>query len=98
MFTYFFLYDKVRKLFFLRIDGWSDPRYTSDLCHSRKIAHSLKLKSDKIDEFRNFKTTFCKNFLNPGQVETRNVYSRVCIIGTDNFCLGVLSLLASVFK
>ena len=39
--------------------------------------------------FRNFKTTFCKNYLIPGEIETRNVYSRVCRMKIGNCCWSV---------
>ena len=65
----FFSYDKVRKLFFLRIYGKSDLKYNSEVCHSLIIYQRLELKTATIDDFGNFKIL--------GGTETRTVFSRV---------------------
>ena len=72
--------------------GRTESKYTSDVCHSLKISHRLDLKNAESNDFRNFKTTFCKNFLIPGEMETINVYSKVCRIKTGNCCSGIFFL------
>ena len=49
----------------------------------------MNFKNAKYDDFRNFKTTFCKNYLIPGKTETINVYSRVCRNKIGNCCSSV---------
>ena len=63
---------------FLRVFGYSEPKYTSEVCNSLKISCRLDFKNSEYDDFRNFKTSSCKNCLIPGERETRNVYSRIC--------------------
>ena len=89
----------MRKLLFcVYIYGHLDPKHTLYVCHSLKISHHLDLKNAEFDDFRNFKTTFCKNCLIPGETQTRDVHSRVCINKTGNSCLCVFPLLASVIS
>ena len=42
------------------------------------MSRSLNLINAKYLDFRNVKTSFCKNFLVPGEMDIRNVYVRVC--------------------
>ena len=58
----------------MRIEAGSKLKYISEICHSLKIPHSLHLINAKFDDFLNFKTTFRKNFLVPGE-QTPETYA-----------------------
>ena len=76
-------------LLFLRLYVCNEPKYTSKVCHSLKNSYLLDFKNAEYDNFRNFKTILCKNYLIPGETDTRNLYSRVCRSKIDNCCLSV---------
>ena len=72
IFHFFFIREGAKTLF-LRMYGQLDPKYTLDVYHSLENFHCLDFKNADFDDFPNFKTTFCKNCLIPGETETRNV-------------------------
>ena len=59
------------------------------MCHSLNISYRLDFKNAEYNDFRNFKTKFCKNYLIPGETEARNVDSRVCRNKIGNSCSSV---------
>ena len=68
------------------------------MCHSLEISYCLDFKNAEYDDFRNFKTTFCKNYLIQGETETRNVYSRVFRNKIGNYCSSVFSFVGQCYE
>ena len=99
-FIYFNFFHKIRceNSFFCVYMVSLTQKYTLDACHSLKISHWLDFKNAEFDDFRNFTTTFCKNFLIPSETETRNMYSRVCRNKTGNCCLSVFSFVGQCYS
>ena len=65
--------------------------------------HEIRFKNffflnAEYDDFRNFKTTFCKTFSIPGETETRNVYSRASRNKTGNYSLSVFFFVGQCYQ
>ena len=80
-------------IFFIRQDA--------EACHTFKIYNILSSEGFKkyyFDGFRNFKTTFCKNWSHSGKTDFRKVYCKVQKFETVNCYTCVFFLLASVIR
>ena len=44
--------------YLLRIEGYFEPKNTSEVCQSLEFVHSLDVRMDKYDDFRNLKKNF----------------------------------------